>query len=75
MATKYSVRRAAKISTGQYENTDVSIEITEDGIEGLAESEHLDGLIKRCDDAIKRKVDEIEFGQIKSKSKAGRFGV
>lgn len=75
--TRLTVRRAAKISTAQYENTTVEIELSEDWNEamGFTESQALESLISRCDAALKRKIDEIELGKIQSKSRASRFGV
>ena len=75
--TRYTIRRAAKISTGNYENTDVSVEISEDYNDaiGLTEPEHIASIIARADTALKRKIDEIELGKRESQSKAKRFGV
>jgi hypothetical protein len=75
MTVRYTIRREAKISTAQYENTSVSVEISEDATSGITEEDQLAALIRRADGALRKKIDEIELGNIRSKSKASRFGV
>lgn len=73
--SEITVRRAAKVSTGDYENTDV--EVTLKGVLDLGDSavSAYDELTTMADAMVRNKIDEIELGKRKVQSKAGRFGV
>jgi hypothetical protein len=67
-----TVSRSAKINIGNYENTDVGVELSaqfEDISMGLAT------LSVSADTYLRQRVDEIELSLKKDKSKAARFGV
>lgn len=70
-----SVRRAAKIKTGNYENTDV--EVTVDAVLDVGDNVQAvqAHVMAIADGIIREKVDEIEIGKRREQSKAGRFGV
>lgn len=81
-ATRYKVKRCAKINLGNYENTDIHVEIEEDALISrddispeVAEQNHLAALLERADKALANKIDAIELREMKAKSKASRFGV
>lgn len=73
--TTIRVRRAAKINTGNYENTDISYEFEA----AVSVDEDLSAavlnLTSKCDEALRNKIDEVELGTRKVQSKAKRFGV
>ena len=73
--SKMTVGRSAKVNTGNYENTDIHVvlEATLDPTDDATVSYHM--LMANADALLKHKVDEIELGVAKVKSKAGRFGV
>jgi subtilase family serine protease len=73
--SKIAVRRAAKVNTGNYENTDVevSLEATLDVGESATTAYYQ--LTATADALVREKVDEIELGKRKVASKAGRFGI
>lgn len=74
MTTIVRVRRAVKVSTGNYENTDISIELEE-----TCSSEGLDftvnALTNYAKNYLREQIDEIELGKRKVVSKASRFGL
>lgn len=67
-----TIRRAAKINIGNYENTDVEVTLAgefddaETGVSILKE---------KTARVLSELIDEVELKTTKSKSKAGRFGV
>lgn len=73
--TKISVRRSAKINTGNYENTDVEVTLEAQ----LGVDDTVDGAFRAlggvADALVREKVDDIEMGKRKVASKAGRFGI
>lgn len=73
--TSITVRREAKINTGNYENTTVSVELTASVGDGETYAEVATRLVEACDILIRNKVDDIELGKRKAESKAKRFGV
>lgn len=72
--TKVAVKRAAKINVGNYENTDVSVELEAEvgSMENALDVER--ALMEMADEMLAEKVDAIELGDRRSKSKAKRFG-
>lgn len=67
-----TISRSAKINIGNYENTDVGVELSaqfEDVSAGLAT------LSAAADTYLRQRVNEIELSLKKDKSKAARFGV
>lgn len=70
---KVSVRRAAKINTGNYENTDVAVELeAKVGLnDDVVEVER--ALMDLADEMLAEKIDAIELGERKALSKAKRF--
>jgi hypothetical protein len=76
MATRtLKIRRAAKISTGNYENTDVAIELDMFFDDITSSKAVFDALSTEVDNLLKEAIDKIELGAINAKSKANRFGV
>lgn len=73
--TAITVCRSVKISTGNYENTDVSVELSGTFTAGEDKTLAAVELINRCDAILKIKIDEIELGKRSANSKASRFGV
>jgi len=71
--TKVAVRRAAKINTGNYENTDVSVEL--EASVGLTDNviEVERALMDLADEMLAEKIDAVELGDRRAKSKANRF--
>lgn len=71
--TKVAVRRAAKINTGNYENTDVSVELEASvGVtDNVVEVER--ALMDMADEMLAEKIDAVELGDRRAKSKANRF--
>lgn len=71
--TKVAVRRAAKINTGNYENTDVSVELEASvGVtDNVVEVER--ALMDMADEMLAEKIDAVEVGDRRAKSKANRF--
>jgi len=71
--TKVAVRRAAKINTGNYENTDVSVELEASvGVtDNVIEVER--ALMDMADEMLAEKIDAVELGDRRAKSKANRF--
>lgn len=70
-----TVKRSVKVNLGNYENTDVGIEISatvpgDEDVQVVARD-----MVAQADAFLRNKVDEIELGQRKEKSKAGRFGI
>lgn len=72
--TKVAVKRAAKINVGNYENTDVSVELEAEvgSMENALDVER--ALMEMADEMLAEKVDAIELGDRRAKSKAKRFG-
>ena len=70
---KVAVKRSAKINTGNYENTDVSVELeAKVGVnEDVVEVER--ALMDLADEMLAEKIDAIELGERRAKSKASRF--
>jgi hypothetical protein len=75
MMRTITVRRAAKINTGNYENTDVFVELVSDVPTSHTYEDVADSLLRQADTILKKKIDDIELGKREAKSKAGRFGV
>ena len=73
--TKVAVRRAAKINTGNYENTDVSVELEASvGVtDNVVEVEVERALMDMTDEMLAEKIDAVELGDRRAKSKANRF--
>jgi hypothetical protein len=78
MITVVRIKKAVKVSTGNYENTDISMEL-ESTIPIEDAEKKIDAAVKEMTDYIntylKNAVDEIELGKRKSESKARRFGL
>jgi len=72
--TKVAVKRSAKINTGNYENTDISVELEASVNVGEDELEVQRALMKLADSMLAEKIDDIELGAQRAKSKASRFG-
>lgn len=74
---KVSVKRSVKINTGNYENTDLCVEIEDDVRERYGETpeDAIKRLMLIAEGALREKVDDIELGERKDKSKAKRFGL
>lgn len=72
--TKVAVKRSAKINVGNYENTDVSVELEAEvgTMENAYDVEK--ALMDMADEMLADKVDTIEMGDRRAKSKARRFG-
>lgn len=67
-----TIRRAAKINIGNYENTDVEVTLTRE----FDDAENGATILKeKTAKILAELVDEVELKTTKSKSKAGRFGV
>lgn len=80
--TSITIKRACKINLGNYENTDIGVELSANVGEGesvnltaLALVNTTQALVNACDEILKAKIDAIELGERKAKSKAVRFGV
>lgn len=70
---KVSVKRSAKINTGNYENTDVSVELeaSVSSNEDVFDVER--DLMEMADEMLAEKIDAIELGERRAASKANRF--
>lgn len=73
--TKLAVRRAVKINTGSYENTDIEVAIEAAVDAGDNVGQAYADLMATADNMVREKVDEIEIGKRRTASKAGRFGL
>jgi hypothetical protein len=69
---KITVSRSAKINLGNYENTDVGVEVSGEFEDYEAGFYLLSTMAKT---KLKDLIDDIELKNVKSKSKADRFGV
>ena len=67
-----TIRRAAKINIGNYENTDVEITLSGEFDDAETGATILKEKTARV---LSELIDEVELKTTKSKSKAGRFGV
>ncbi len=74
MTHTLTLRRAAKINIGNYENTDVEVTLSVDVQYTSSLTESFKSLSDQVNDLLKMEVDRVELGQVKSKSKAARFG-
>lgn len=70
-----TIRRAAKVSTGNYENTDIEITLVAEVHEGEAALSVAEDLTSTANAFLKQKIDDIEQGKRELKFKAHRFGV
>lgn len=73
--TSVRIRRAVKVNLGNYENTDIIMELESpvtatDNIQVIAAE-----LTAEINTYLRNAVDEIELGKRKSESKAKRFGL
>lgn len=71
--SRIAVTRSAKINTGNYENTDVTVSLEAELDVGEDASASCTRLMGMADDMLGDKIDEIELGERKAKSKAVRF--
>ncbi len=74
MTHTLTLRRAAKINIGNYENTDVEVTLSVDVQYTSSLTESFKSLSDQVNDLLKMEVDRVDLGQVKSKSKAARFG-
>lgn len=74
---KLTVRRAAKINLGNYENTDIAVELEVDisNETAIPLETHFEHTLAEVNKLLRNAVDQVELGNVKAKSKAARFGV